>query len=76
MFPLSCRYLQQLIDHESETAKQNGTFDKGVMFLENNVREVDRTVVWRNPKAGGGEVCSSCSTRCDIQCIATCTGVH
>lgn len=54
--PAFCRYLQQLIDQECETAKQNGTFDKGVLFLEGNVKEVDRKTVWRSPKAGGGEV--------------------
>jgi hypothetical protein len=56
---VSSRYLQQLIDHECESAKQNGTFDNGVLFLSGDVKEVQREVVWRSPKAGGGEVCHS-----------------
>ena len=56
MLRASCRYLQQLIDQECESAKQNGTYDKGVLFLEGDVKEVERKVVWRNPQAGGGEV--------------------
>jgi hypothetical protein len=52
----TCRYLQQLIDHETEKSKQDGSFDKGVTFLKDNVKEIDRAIVWRNPKAAGGQV--------------------
>ena len=67
---VSCRYLQQLIDHECETAKENGTYEKGVLFLEGNVKEVERNVVWRNPQAGGGEVRfqDSCTSRSSLRC--------
>ena len=43
----ACRYLQQLIDIEIETAKAKGVYENGVLFLENKIRYVHSEVVWR-----------------------------
>lgn len=53
-----CRYYQLLVDMEIELAKSRGTYDKGVMFLDKGVSEVQTETVWKHPQPEGGEVSS------------------
>lgn len=53
-----CRYYQLLVDMEIELAKSRGTYDKGVMFLDKGVSEVQTKTVWKHPQPEGGEVSS------------------
>jgi hypothetical protein len=61
------RYLQQLIDTEVESAKASGTFEKGVLFLKGEVKEVESNTVWRHPQPDQGEVsCLSLHACCRL----------
>ena len=62
------------MDTEIETAKAKGQFNKGVVFLDQGVKEHCSDVIWRHPRANQGEVrppvlsfaaepASSCSLR-------------
>lgn len=58
-----CRYLQQLIDFEIETAKAKGVYENGVLFLEKAVRFVNSEVVWQQGQDTTKQVCIAPSLR-------------